>query len=1051
MGQGILTRYSASAGSGKTYELAAIYLNALFTDPLSYRNILAVTFTNKATAEMKERILNNLYLLSQGRESEYSELVLQTTGKSRERIISDASFILSQLLHDYSRFSVGTIDSFFQKVLRSFARESGLQAGFNIILDSTMILMQSVDELLKDAEHDRELLKWLTEFAQREIIDGRSWNLKRKILSLGEEIFKEKYRLLHEEGFIQEDKQQLGEAIKGLYIWQEQFKRQISELSAKAIEILDFYSVEDEMLFNKSRSIRKFLDIAINEIPEVSLKALYAASDEGRYNSGTIVAEELEAAISGGLDDIIKNIASAYRSNITLYHSVRLVLDNLYTLGILNDIASKTRKILTEQNKFLLSDAGDILRKIIGKDQAPFIYEKMGNRYSNFMIDEFQDTSRVQWYNFLPLISNSISEGNNSLVVGDVKQSIYRWRNSDWEIFENIDKQFHPDSFKTRSLNRNYRSTPNIIAFNNRVFSELPALVEENLGLKKKVVSDVYSNVVQESPGIYSGGYVRMKLYDSLDEGKNDALKDLPALIEEIQDNGYSPGDIGILVRTGREGQNVINRITAYASESGRADSKYSYRVISQDSLMLSNSPVINFLVSVLKYLVDREDDINRTIMYQNYLLSFGDDKVERPLFISRDKYSIPGRQGTGFDDFLDTIRYLSVYEIIDRIIDFTELNNINSALPYLNTLQNNVLEFAGTDTNDIPAFLEWWDNEGRKRSVSSTEQSDAMQLMTIHKSKGLQFKVVILPFISWTFTHEIRPVLWVYSKEKLLSGLGAIPVRMNKGFEGTYYEDFYSDELGKAAVDKLNLLYVAFTRARECLYGNMLCGKRGKTAGMYLQELFSAEEKGEGVHMSSYWDSENNVFSFGEVPGQKPVIHDEKISMEIHYPLVMSDDRLRMKLHSKTYYKDMRDEGTNRRQYGLLMHEILSSIKTAKDIEGAVSFYLGRGIINREEYEMIGEALVKAINQDEVISWFSEDIKVKNEKDIIIPGGDIRRPDRIVFRDDRVILIDFKFGDELPSHRKQIDGYRMLLKEMGYENVEACIWYFESSKVIRV
>ncbi len=1051
MGPGIITRYSASAGSGKTYELAAIYLNALFTNPISYRGILAVTFTNKATAEMKERILNNLFLLSQGKKSEYSELILKTTGKSRERIIADASFILNQLLHDYSRFSVGTIDSFFQKVLRSFAHESGLQTGFNIILDSTMILMQSVDELFRDAEEDNELLKWLIEFGQREIIDGRSWNLKKKILSLGEEIFKENYRILHEEGLIIEDKKQLGVAIRSLYAWQEQFKRQISGLAAKAIEILDFYSVEEEMLFNKSRSIRRFLDIAINDIPTVSSQSLYAACDDGRYNSGKTVAAELEAAISGGLDNIIKELAEVYRANITLYLSIRLVLENLYTLGILNDIAQKTRKILTEQNKFLLSDAGDILRKIIGMDQAPFIYEKMGNRFSNFMIDEFQDTSRVQWFNFLPLISNSLAEGNNSLVVGDVKQSIYRWRNSDWEIFENIDKQFHKDSFETRILNKNWRSTPNIIEFNNTVFSELPSRVEENLGLKIKMVSGVYSDVVQENPGRYTGGYVRMKFFDSGEAGIEDALEDLPSLIEEVQDKGYMPGDIGILVRTGKEGQKVIDRITSYASEIRMDNTKYSYQVISQDSLMLSSSPVIVFLISVLKYLVDKNDDINRALMYQNYYLSFGTDEIERPLFINRDQDRIAGRIDMDFRDFLDTIRYLSVYEIIDRIIDFIGLNTIDSAIPYLNTLQNNVLEFVGNETNDIPSFLEWWDNEGRKRSVSSAEQSNAIRLMTIHKSKGLQFKVVILPFISWTFTHEERPILWVYSKQKLLSGLGAIPVRMNKGMEETYYDDFYTDELGKAAVDKLNLLYVAFTRARECLYGNLLAGKRGKTAGIYLHELFSSTGKEDRLNLSEYWEPVNNVFSYGEAPVQNHTISDGKKGHVLQYQLVMSDKRLRLKLHSKTYYSDMKEKGTDRRKYGLLMHEILSSIRTGEDVDDAVSYYLRKGIIDQEEFERTRTVIIKAINQEEVKGWFSEDIKVRNEKDILIPGGDIRRPDRIVFKNNSVIVIDFKFGDELPSHKRQVSGYRDLLKKMGFDKVEAFIWYFETSKVVKV
>lgn len=1052
MGTGTITRYNASAGSGKTFKLAGIYLLSLFRDPGSYRNILAVTFTNKATAEMKERILHNLYLLASGEKSEYSELIASSTGRNAERIRSDASSILKNLLHDYSHFSVGTIDSFFQKVLRSFARESGLQSGFNIILDPEMLLLQAVDGLLMDAGTDSRLLEWLIEFGHREVLEGKSWDLKRKILSLGREIFREEYRILQDQGIINEDKDSIKQAIQEMNAFAAAFRLKLKKLAGQALDILDSNDVEADMLYLKSRSILKFLTEAVDGIPSVSYNAVQVAVEQGKYFSGKKPAAELEAALGAGLDSVMQSLAGEYERNIRLYRSVRLVLDNLYTLGILNDIALKIRELLSDQNKFLLSDAGDILRRIIARDQAPFIYEKVGNRYKNFMIDEFQDTSRVQWDNFLPLVNNSLAEGEDSLVVGDIKQSIYRWRNSDWEIFKRIGESFHPDSYQTISLEENWRSSANIISFNNEIFRLMPSKVEQELALDTGIITDVYSGSEQNDPGRFRDGFVRMKMYESEEEGKQQALEDLPGLIEEIQDSGYEAGDIGILVRTKNEGQEVINRITHYASSEDSNNSEYSYRIISQDSLLLSSSPVVVFLVSVLKYLINKDDQVNRSVMIQHYLLACSSGEVERPLFID-EGYTVTaadGNRADDFDSFLEAVRYLSVYEIIDRVIDYTGLGNIDPAKPYLITLQNSVLEFAGTETNDIPAFLEWWESEGSRRSVSSSGQNDAMQLMTIHKSKGLQFKVVLIPFISWTFRHEVPPVLWIYSEHELLSPLGAVPVKMKKDFLDTYFEDFYKDELGRAAVDKLNLLYVAFTRARECLYGNMLTGKRGKTAGSCLFDIISEKSEGRYLDLGKHWKDDAATLSFGKVPRTKGRREAAPAELPLGYPLVLDDSRLRLKLHSRSYFTGTKDSG-DRRHYGLLMHEILATVRTESDMEDAIKDYLRKGIIVKEEYIEIKEKIMNALNTAGVREWFSEDVRVRNEKDILAPDGKLRRPDRIIFKKDKLIIVDFKFGNEQAGHKSQVSGYKKILGDMGYENIEAYLWYIDQSRVVAV
>ena len=443
MERGKVTRYNASAGSGKTFKLAGVYLDHLFESPTNYRNILAVTFTNKAAAEMKERILNSLYELSANMPSDYLEKIEQSTGKTEERIRSEAGRILRNILHDYSGFSVGTIDSFFQKILRSFARESGLHAGFNLVLDHSVVLSEAVDDVISGVENDSEMLSWLIRFSKHEISEGSSWNLKTKIGELGQEIFKEEFRLLTEQGKIVEEKSSLTDRLNSLYIFSNSFKKRLSEMASLALKILDKSGVDYDSLLGKSNSIKKFLMLSLNSVPEKIGNSMTIATEEKRYHSPKGDRTAVDMALADGLGEKIEEIAQYYNSNITLYKSIRLILSNLYTLGILNDISLRIRELLSNSNKFLLSDAGDLLRQIIGKDQTPFIYEKIGNRYNNFMIDEFQDTSLIQWENFYPFMLNIISEGENNLVVGDIKQAIYMWKNSDWTIFNDLHKQYH--------------------------------------------------------------------------------------------------------------------------------------------------------------------------------------------------------------------------------------------------------------------------------------------------------------------------------------------------------------------------------------------------------------------------------------------------------------------------------------------------------------------------------------------------------------------------------------------------------------------------------
>ena len=1045
-----LTRYSASAGSGKTFTLAGIYLDSLFRDQYSYQSILAVTFTNKAAAEMKERILNTLFQLANGEESGYLESIMETTGQDEDRVRRRAASILNTILHDYSRFSVGTIDSFFQKVIRAFVKESGLHSGFNLILDHSVILSESVDSMLLSVEDDRVLMDWLVEYSNYEIMEGNHWNLKRKIVELGEEIFREEYRLLLNDGKIINDKDRIKSVLRELQKMEFTIGDTLKRRASAALSILSEFNVSQEELRGKSNSIMKFLTECLTSVPDKLGSSMQKAWEEGLYWTGKTAPASIERAMQAGLPAAVDGICEFYNDNIKAYRSVQLVKSNLYSLGILTDISSKMRDNLADSNRFLLSDAGDVLRRIIGKDQTPFIYEKIGNRYSIFMIDEFQDTSRIQWDNFYPLIVNSISGGDSSLVVGDVKQAIYRWRNSDWRILSSLHERFDQGMFDSKSLDTNWRSCPRIIEFNNRLFSLLPGIVEEQMGLTPGAVSDLYNEAVQKDPGRLKEGVVRIsRVYPEGELHQKEVIMNrLPSLIEEIQDNGYSAGDIGILVRKNDEGQEVINRLMEYeAGASAEKRKRYSYRIISQDSLLLANSPVVKLLVAALNYSVNRGNDIALASMVHNLEVINSEGELLRPTLLNINELV------ADLDSFLDSIRYLPVFDFIDRLVSRFKLGEYLPGIPFLNTLQDMVLELSTRETADITIFLEWWESEGHKRSVTSPDQHDSIQLMTIHKSKGLQFKVVIVPFLAWKMDHGMAPSIWVYSDEKPFADLGAVPVRYRKEIGDTVFAYYYEKEKRNAAVDKINLLYVALTRAEEALYGFVPTGFRKETGAgsMIFDALEADEELGKALTGSGEGKSESTLFEWGSPPVKATLISErEENPVTIPYKVFTRGAGLTLLRKSKGLIIRSA-EGESMINYGLLMHDILARIVSKNELPGVLDDVMKEGIIASNERQELEQKLRQALSGELPSRWFSGSDTYWIERDILLPGGSVRRPDRVVITDEGATVIDFKFGAEHPSHIRQVQDYSGIVARMTGGPAGGYVWYVDSGSIIEV
>ena len=1069
MNSGIIIRYSASAGSGKTTELTRNYLSKLFISRNNYRKILAVTFTNKAAAEMKGRILDNLFRISTGRLSEETSRLASLTNKTSLEIESDAKRILECILHDYSLFSVGTIDSFFQRVLKSFARESGLQTGYAIELDHSLILGMAVDNMLSDIGEDKALLGWVSEFAKDRLEEGKNWKIKGEIISLSEELFKEKYKLLPvSEKDKLRDRKLLADYIKELKSIRSDFFSCLHRSSSEILLLIDKYGVTDDMFFQGRKGIPSFLrkisSLQIDTIEPLNSYILKILENPPKFCTKNIPPPQLSAALGDGLGEKIIEAVIYYNRNFISVNTADAILSNIYTLGIFSDILENVHKITTSENKFLLSDAGELLYLIIGKDQTPFIYEKIGSNFEYFMIDEFQDTSALQWQNFKPLIENSMGEGFDNMVVGDVKQSIYRWRNSDWRIFDKIiHQEFDNGRLKTIELDTNYRSRDNIVAFNNSVFTLVPELIDNQNNNVDFRFRELYANVRQEVGGKKKGGFVNFEfIEDQEDENfKDTVLKRLPEIIENLQDHGYSGSDIGILVRWNAEGSEVLKYMLDYRkSVTEEKAEKYNYEIVSNESLVLDKHPVICFIISLLTWLMDPSDRISRALVFRNFLLSTGKD-ISSTESLPADYYDteIENVFPLGFKRLIEEIKHLTLFESVEKIIGFFSLGSYQGNAAYLNAFQDCVLEFSAANSSELPSFLEWWTASGSKKSVILSEQQDSIRVMTIHKSKGLQFRVVILPFLTWQLNHDKNPIIWIKPDNAPFNKLGLVPVKYKKSLLYSHFAENYNEEKFSSIVDNLNLVYVAFTRAVDCLIG--FCpensGNSSITVGSVLKSAFEQNEQSQNnkpsVYLPHYFDSGKSLFSYGEIPEREKEVKSILVNnILVHgYEVNTSLNRLKLKFHGENFLINVPEEPAVRLNYGRIMHEVFSFISTSEDVPDAVKKLVLEGKIPDNKSDELVKRIVDLVSDPIVKEWFEAGSIIIKERDILMASGSTKRPDRVILKDDKAIIVDFKFGLEKTDYINQVRNYRKLLTEMGYKNVEAFLWYVDINKVITV
>ncbi|MDH6306294.1 ATP-dependent helicase/nuclease subunit A [Parabacteroides sp. PF5-5] len=1059
----MLTVYRASAGAGKTHKLTGEYLKLLFNRDAAYRRILAVTFTNKATDEMKSRIIHELYHLASEKQSGYIDMLMEKYTLNEQQIRKKARTILITILHDYAAFNISTIDRFFQQTMRAFTREIGLQGGYNIEMDQELVLTEAVDNLLADLDkpENKELLGWLLRFAEDKIENGGEWNLRRDIMSLSREVFKESYKASSEQVSKDiEDKQELESFKNELYNIIRSVENELKKLGEKGVSILQQYALQPTDFKGGSNSpLKHFERYARGETKEPTATFMNLADNVDVWYAKTTppgLVQIIQCAFEDGLNDCVKGVVALF-ANLKTYYTAKEIVRFYYTLGILNDISRQIAAYREEKNIMLIADTTELLNKVIDGSHTPFIYERTGTHVDHYMIDEFQDTSNMQWNNFRPLIEESLAHNYNNLIVGDVKQSIYRFRNSDWKLLdEQVQKDFSPAQVNEQTLKDNWRSFRHIVEFNNTFFQTAPSLLqliynealdtsslnEEDKGLFSTKIATVYADSAQLIPPKFQkkDGHVKIDFLsgDEETDWKEEALQRLPAVLEQLQDNDYSLKDIAILTRTNLEGASVADFLLTYKEE--HPSEHYHYDIISDEALFVSSSPAVRFMIALLRHLKSPDNLTNKQMALFNYAILSGKSlnigsQNEFPSDIQKE---------------LDILSRLSLYELTEGL--FRLFSNYFAAdeQAYVQAFFDMVSEYAQKESADLSRFLSWWDDAGYKKSIATPDGQNAIRILTIHKSKGLGFPVVIMPFGDWEIDHKPtkQVIIWCQPQEAPFNKLHLLPVRYGQALSKTIFAKDYFQERLHACIDNLNTLYVAFTRAKEEL---IVFAPRPKK----ISEKSGAVEKISSItdllwaslHESFSFDTTNGCFESGSpcksATEKKAELLPEELSLGKLYS-VSPDERLQLRLHGKGFFFD-----NSQRKHGALMHDILSAIRTSKDISPAVESYRQAGVINREESNELLLRLEKLLSNPEVESWYNGSAHVLNEVDILSGKNITRRPDRVMITPEKVTVVDYKFGEQQDKrHHYQVKNYMKLIREMGYTHVEGCLWYVELEKI---
>lgn len=1045
-----LVVYKASAGSGKTFTLAVEYIKLLVQDPNAFRKTLAVTFTNKATEEMKMRILSQLYGISHGLEASdsYLKKVCEDLDMQPEHVRHQAGIALHQLLHNFSYFRVETIDSFFQSVLRNLARELDLAANLHVGLNDDQVEELAVDQLIDSLQTTDQMLQWLMNYIMETISDDRSWNVIGQIKKFGKTIFKDFYKqhskrlceVISQPGFLDNYAAMLRDIRKT----SAEHMKQIAE---SFFDVLDRESLTVDDFSNKRRGVCAiFIKIKNGQFDEsiINKTVADAMGNPAKWVTKTHPdAAAIQALVESELDALLRYAVEEQPRQWKLYKSADLTLRHISQLRLLDSIEQKVRTLNGDANRFLLSDTQQLLHDLIDGSDSPFIFEKIGTQLEHIMIDEFQDTSTVQWKNFRILLQEAMSHQDSSnLIVGDVKQSIYRWRSGDWRLLADIKAAFSDDGttvphvaqmIEERPLENNYRSERNIIEFNNSFFAEA-AKIEE---------VEAYGDVKQKYPSDKpERGYVEVRLLPSEDYRE----KTMEAIVEQIEllrEKHIDVNKMAILVRNNKYIPLIANHLMEVLPD---------INVVSEEAFRLDASQAVVTIIQAMRLLLQPDDAIARAFLAKSH------------------SGALDGTLPEAFEEHTQELLKQPLYELAERLYGIFHLDQVAGQTAYLCAFYDQVANYVNENSTDLSAFLDTWDESISGKTIQSPE-INGIRILSIHKSKGLEFDHVIIPFCDWKMEHS--DILWCEPGEAPFNELPFAPIDYSKkSMTGTIYEKDYQEEHLQNTVDNLNLLYVAFTRASKSLF--VVTRRKGKTDRSVLIESTLpniVKDKLQTAAISGMEDTATDmIFTFGQIEDETEDDRTKKTKEE-HNPFLKKPQPLDIHLNvheQKVVFRqsnksvefatppddDDAPAATNYIQLGSVLHQVFSTIRSTQDIDQALKGLETEGIIYDREIsrEHLQNMIRRRLQTPQVAEWFEPGRwTLYNECSILTTDGGTRRPDRVMTDGSQTIVVDFKFGSERTDYHDQVREYMNLLTEMGMPQVRGYLWFVYSNKIVEV
>ncbi|WP_034060285.1 UvrD-helicase domain-containing protein [Lacinutrix jangbogonensis] len=1041
--------YNASAGSGKTFTLVKEYLKILFSASgnFQFKNILAITFTNKAVGEMKARILEMLKHFSETENLKnphpmFTNIVEDLKLKP-EDLQKKSKAILNTIMHNYAAFDISTIDGFNHRLIRTFAHDLHLPVNFEVELDTESLLNEAVDRLIAKAGTNKELTKVLVDFAIEKADDDKSWDVARDFNNIAKLLTKESdldfVRTLNDKSL--DDflalKTTLKETIKNI-------EKECLALSEKALSLIENHNIPQNH-FRYSDLPKHFIKLKNLKISELKFDGRLADDLENeKYYTGKATAETKQS-----IESIIEELKALFYKSATLPERYLLpiaIYKNLTPLSVLTVINKELIAIKAEENKMLISEFNAIISNEIKDQPTPFIYERMGEKFKHYFIDEFQDTSQMQWENLIPLVDNTLSgenvkgEKGTAMIVGDAKQAIYRWRGGKaeqfMELFNKTSKPFYIDQ-DVKNLGSNFRSFKTIVNFNNALFKYI-----STHALSKGDYADLYAQSHQE-PSKDKEGYVNLNFIDFENE-ENDKdevyTQHVFNTIKDCQKKGYALKDICILVRKKKHGIAIAQFL-----------STQDLKITSSETMLINNAAEVQLINNVLTVLVNPNDSECKVnildFLADKYDVKDKHDFFKNHVFLDQEPFF---KSFEAFGININPIQLVQqgLFDLAETVVRSFKLVDASNA--YVQFYLDTILEYSQKHISDLASFLEYFDFKKDKLSIVSPQEQDAIQIMTIHKSKGLEFPVVIFPYAEINIYEDIEPKEWYTLKPENYNGFKYALLNYGKTFEsyGEQGSAIYAKHQAELELDSLNLLYVALTRPVEQLYiiGKKDINKKGELnlksySGLLIDYLIK----------TGHWNDTETMYSFGspEKPESKKEEQSIKTIEQQEFISTAKEDHNIKVIANSGYLWDTKQEDAIEK--GNLVHDIMEHIKVESDIDFAINDFESSGIIDKSQAKALKSSILEIINHKDLKPYFSESNTIYNERDIILKTGKIYRPDRLVINNrNEVAIIDYKTGLHNPKYQHQLQDYQDVLEEMDFKVTKKILLYVNKDITIK-